>query len=219
MRGRTWRWAGVCAMLVVGAPSAHAQQFLINWSYTIEAGPTFSRAMVLGDGALPSSGGWLVGYAAGVTARYHVIDGLALEMGGVYAREGFRREAAPTALSTRVDYVRIPLALRLRLVHLPVSDLDIFTGPEFGIRVRAQQSGSDLDGPRDITAQTSGFVWGWQFGLAYDQPMTEHTWLGTRLRAGYDVTPLGVDGSGFAPPSGRVHTLSLQWTLAFRYGS
>jgi len=110
---------------------------------------------------------WLFGWSAGGFVGIHLAPGLYLQPEVLYTRKGSKLTEGGSTAKTNLDYVEIPVLLRLSPEAAKIG-FDLFGGIAPALRTRARfvfEGGGELDGLEDLDTDISDLITKWDVGV------------------------------------------------------
>ena len=165
----------VMCLLVGGVSVAAAQEPAA--AVGVKAGVNFANLKFEGEG-VDVSFDRRTGFVGGLFVVWPTNSLVALQTEALYSQQGAKVDEAGASASIKLDYVTVPVMLRVSSPPSRQASFHVFGGPSLGFRVRARSSGT-FEGEtssEDISEDVERFD------------------LGVTAGAGFDVGRLTIDG-------------------------
>ena len=137
------------ALLLTAGVSVASAQSVPRTSWGIVAGANFSK--LTGDDI--DNVKTRTGFVGGVTADFHLVNHLGLEIDGLYSQEGTKIDIGDSDGTLKLDYIRVPVLLRYSFpTHTSVHPF-INLGPSLGFKIGCKETaGEDSADCDDISS-------------------------------------------------------------------
>ena len=143
-------------LTVLAAVPVSAQTF----DFGLEAGANFSNFLG-NDASSPGAlNGYKLGFVGGAFLSLNIGNVIAIRPEILYEQKGVQYTG--TSSTTELDYVEVPILLKLSL-GLPLVNPAIILGPSFAWNTVAQSGGNDLSG---VNTSDVGLVGGLEFDIS-----------------------------------------------------
>lgn len=177
-------------------------------SFGLKAG--LNTTFASGDGADGSKA--RLGFVGGAVVRYDVTPTVGLQVEGLYSQKGFNEVDGFVDEDIRLDYVEIPVLLRLGVPLSPLMDAGVTVGPSIGIPIRGKDQFDDgLENELDLQTDL-GVAVGLDVGSG---PFFVDARYTAGLRDVLDEADPIVDD---LPGNGQFRNQAVTFTFGYRFG-
>jgi opacity protein-like surface antigen len=111
---------------------------------------------------LPIKATW--GGIAGLFLVREVSPGLAVQLEALYSQRGVKDDVDSADATARLTYIDVPLTARWSSTATGPMRFHLFTGPQVGIKVKAEVINDQLDMTSSISDQIRAWDFGWTAG-------------------------------------------------------
>lgn len=126
-------------------------------TFTIKAGVTGTTFQV--DEASGLDTGRIIGAAAGVSFGKALSDNLSVQAEALVTQKGGDVGVPGFTNKVRVSYLNVPVLVRFGSTTTNDTHFHVFTGPEFGIKLKAENTGVLFGVPEEEEVKGSDFGW------------------------------------------------------------
>lgn len=147
-------------------PATAAAQSMDPMTFGIKAGVN-SSTLTLKDSNIPAvSPIW--GGIGGVFLGQNITSNIGWQAEGLFSQRGAEEDSTPSVGTIRTTFVDIPVTLRLGSTTNSDVHFHAFTGPQVGIRVKAELTDEPLGTTRDLNDEIKSWDLGWTVGAGVE---------------------------------------------------
>ena len=126
--------------LTVGASTVFAQDVVPHPSFGLLAGVNFATLHGSDVDNSSSNVSSRTGFVGGISMRLHLASNVGVEFDGLYSQEGAKLSTDGNEATLKLDYIRVPVLLRLGIpTHSSVHPF-VVVGPSFGFKVGCKET-------------------------------------------------------------------------------
>lgn len=130
--------------------------------FGLKAGLNYSNLSLDPDIDLPIKATW--GGVGGLFVVGEVTPAIALQIEALYSQRGVQDDVEEADATARLTYIDIPVTARWSSAPMGETRFHLFTGPQVGIKVKAEVINDQLDMTSSISDQIKNWDLGWTAG-------------------------------------------------------
>lgn len=161
------RVISAAAAAIVLLPVAAAAQSTYPTTFGFKVGVN-SSTLNLSNSDIPKvSSIW--GAVGGAFVGRNISDNVGLQLEALFSQKGAEEDNSPSVGTIRLTYLDIPLTARFGSTTSNDTHFHVFTGPQLGMRLKAEVTDEPLDVTRDIKDDTKSWDFGWTLGAGVEK--------------------------------------------------
>jgi opacity protein-like surface antigen len=137
----------------------------------VKAGGNYSTLALDNGDVIPVKAVW--GGVGGLSIGRYLSANVGLQLEALFSQRGAQDDVEVADATLRLTYIDLPVTVRVGTANTNGARFHVFTGPQFGIKIKAEVINDMLDITTDLDEETKDWDFGWTAGVGVDlHPIT-----------------------------------------------